>query len=72
MRGWPRAGAALLQTRLYVRELNVHTGVTNGSWVIGSPALIGYTRCRDQFGRVATDYYRAVGTIIAGAYLPGI
>ena len=42
------------------------------SWVIGSPAPLGDTRYRDQIGRVATDYLRAVGPIIAGAHIPNI
>ena len=68
LRGLPRSGAALLQARLYVRELNVRIGATHkDSWVIGSPAPVGDTRYRDQIGRVATDYLRAVGPIIAAA-----
>ncbi|EKY29764.1 hypothetical protein [Brevundimonas sp.] len=73
LRGLPRSGAALLASRLYVRELKVrdhHKQVE--SWVIGSPAPLGDTRYRDQIGRVATDYLRAVGPIIAGAHIPNI
>lgn len=72
LRGLPRSGAALLQARLYVRELTVRTGAAKDSWVIGSPAPVGDNRYRDQIGRVATDYLRALGPIIAGAHLPGI
>jgi len=73
LRGLPRSGAALLGSRLYVRELKVrahHKHVE--SWLIGSPAPLGDTRYRDQIGRVATDYLRVVGPIIAGAHIPNI
>ena len=67
LRGLPRSGAALLASRLYVRELKVrahHKQVE--SWVIGSPAPLADTRYRDQIGRVATDYLRAVGPLVPG------
>lgn len=73
LRGLPRSGAALLKARLYVRELKVRVDDRHyETWVIGSPAPLGDTRYRDQIGRVATDYLRAVGPIIAGAHLPNI
>lgn len=73
LRGLPRSGAAFLQARLHVVELRVRINVLQREcWVIGSPAPLGDTRYRDQIGRVATDYLRVVGPILAGTHLPGI
>ncbi|PZU01425.1 hypothetical protein [Brevundimonas sp.] len=73
LRGLPRSEAALLASRLCVRQLKVHARPRHVErWVIGSAAPLVDTRYRDQIGRVATDYLRAVGPIIGGGHIPSI
>lgn len=73
IRGLPRVEAALLQSRLYVGQLDVRIDrFHKENWVIGSPAPLRDSRYRDQIGRVATDYLRVVGPILAGGTFPGV
>lgn len=73
LRGRPRSAAVFLPARLYVLEVSVRINAFHREcWMIGSPAPLGDTRYRDQIGRVATDYLRVVGPILAGTNLPGI
>ena len=66
-RGLPRAEAALLQSRLYVGQLDVRiSAFRKDNWMIGSLAPLRDSRYRDQIGRVATDYLRMVGPLAVG------
>ena len=71
-RGHDRREAALRRSALYLAPFEVKSGSKNEAWLIASPEPIADTRIRDQIGRVATDYLRAVGPVIAGGHLLGI
>ncbi len=72
LRGLPRAEATLQQARLHVARLRVRvSGLRNEEWVVGSREPFRDDRFRDQIGRVATDYLRVVGPVLAGVHLPG-
>lgn len=72
LRGLPRSEATFQQARLHVARLRVRVSrLTSEEWVIGSRDPLRDDRFRDQIGRVATDYLRLVGPIVAGIHLPG-
>lgn len=71
LRGLPRSEAALQQARLHVARLRVRVSrLRSEEWVIGSRNPFRDDRFRDQIGRVATDYLRIIGPIMAGIHLP--
>lgn len=70
-RGHDRREAALRRASLYIVPFQA-LGSKDEAWLIASPTPIGDTRFRDQIGRVATDYLRSAGPIIAGSHLLGL
>lgn len=71
-RGHDRREAALRRSSLYIAPLEVVSGSRNEPWLMASTAPVVDTLFRDQIGRVATDYLRTVGPIIASGNLLGI
>lgn len=73
LRGLPRSEAAIRGARLYTKRLKVRLGrFQTEHWLIGSREPLQDTRFRDQIGRVAPDYLRGVGPVIASVNLLGL
>ena len=72
LRGVPRSEATLQQARFHSAMLQVKVGrFKTQAWLVGSRAPLRDDRFRDHIGRVATDYLKVVGSVVAAVHLPG-